>query len=568
MRGNRHELFGKVYDEFLGIPYVHPPTGDLRFEPPLPIVYPWYGVRDATKFGPSCPQNVTKTFNARYYQEGTVYDEDCLYLNVYVPVGYEKKQYYSYSYYHPKLPVMVWLHDGTYIFGSGRLHDPSLLVVKENVIVVTLNYRIGVLGFFNIFNTNTQGNYGLLDQLEALKWVQRNIEYFGGNPNHVTVFGESAGASSVSLHLLSPLSQGLFIRAISQSGVATCPWAIRIAKDTSDAEEFGKRLGCNDLNDLKECLKSKPWQVISQNQPDELTLLTSPVVDKYFMPEYPLNLILSKRLPESKVEYLLGFNKDDGTTSVTPIDQTESTFRLYVQAITTLRFTGQLDKLNSAAIHEYTNFLDTVDVLRWFRSAASVAGDFTFFDCTINVATAWAQAGRKTYLYQFSHLPKFLRVVPKFFGVFHTIERPFMFGRPLYPKGDPASFNFFISKYTDDDRVVASNMVRWWTSFAKYGDPGKEWPQFNIKTKQFLNISVKSKVEGDIKPRSVNFWSKLAFTLATAEGCPSDNQNTKNQHQTEKSNRHGQHDTEKSNKHIQHQSIKSDKYSQRFHMTM
>ncbi|XP_070550993.1 cocaine esterase-like [Ptychodera flava] len=186
---------------FMGIPYAEPPVGDLRFRPPQPKA-PWLGIYNATEVGFACIQRKA----ANPFPEAQ--SEDCLYLNVYSPVTNSTN-----------LPVMVWIHGGGFSRGSATndgMYDGTALAAIGDVIVVSLNYRLFALGFFSTGDEHAPGNYGLLDQLAALKWVQRNIAAFGGDADRVTVFGESAGAISVDYLLLSPMSDGLFHRAILQ----------------------------------------------------------------------------------------------------------------------------------------------------------------------------------------------------------------------------------------------------------------------------------------------------------------------------------------------------------------
>ncbi|PSN44746.1 hypothetical protein C0J52_10743, partial [Blattella germanica] len=229
---------GFKFFSFRGIPYAKPPVGTLRFKAPQPPES-WSGVRDAFKEGHICPQ---KDMVLQEYRG----NEDCLFLNVYTPKdlnvgGGDLK------------PVMVWFHGGGFEKGSGNsdIYGPDFLV-PQDVVVITLNYRLGPFGFLCLDNEEVPGNAGLKDQVMALRWVQQNIKEFGGDPNNVTIFGESAGGASAHYHMLSPLSKGLFHRVISQSGTALCPWALSTtARERS--LRLGKALGC-ETNDDDELL--------------------------------------------------------------------------------------------------------------------------------------------------------------------------------------------------------------------------------------------------------------------------------------------------------------------------
>lgn len=195
------------YYSFKGIPYAEPPVGDLRFRAPRPN-RPWEGVRDATKHGNTCPSGAILG--------GPGGDEDCLFLNIYTRNLKEKR------------PVMVWIHGGSFSGGSGDswIYGPDH-IIDDGVLLVTINYRLGVLGFMSTGDSHAPGNYGLKDMVLALKWIQRNIAEFGGDPDNVTIFGESAGGAAVHYLVLSSETKGLFTRAISQSGSALNPWAFQ-----------------------------------------------------------------------------------------------------------------------------------------------------------------------------------------------------------------------------------------------------------------------------------------------------------------------------------------------------
>ncbi|KAL3288034.1 hypothetical protein HHI36_002486 [Cryptolaemus montrouzieri] len=201
---------GRAFSAFLGIPYAEPPMGELRFKAPVPIK-PWEGILQATKSHPFCPQE-------DYFSAKIIGEENCLFLNVYTPrLPHESKEL---------LPVLVYIHGGAFIFGAAtnENYGPEYLLDKD-LILVTPNYRLGALGFLSTNDDVSPGNYGLKDQSLALKWVNKNIKHFGGDPDSVTVGGVSAGGASSHYQLLSPLNTGLFKGVISQSGISLCNWA-------------------------------------------------------------------------------------------------------------------------------------------------------------------------------------------------------------------------------------------------------------------------------------------------------------------------------------------------------
>ncbi|KAJ8682866.1 hypothetical protein QAD02_018658 [Eretmocerus hayati] len=200
-------ILGQDYYAFKGIPYAKPPVGELRFQDPVPAE-PWDGIRDAKKFSQMCTQT-------DFFTKESIGSDDCLYLNVYA----------KHLEPHSKKPVMVWIHGGGFVNGDGsdETHGPDYLVRKD-IVLVTINYRLGILGFLNLEDEVAPGNQGLKDQVLALQWVRDNIDNFGGNPDNVTIFGESAGGASVHYLAISPLAKGLFHKVISQSGVVFNPW--------------------------------------------------------------------------------------------------------------------------------------------------------------------------------------------------------------------------------------------------------------------------------------------------------------------------------------------------------
>nr|XP_053639153.1 juvenile hormone esterase-like isoform X2 [Cherax quadricarinatus] len=231
-----HSLSGAAFYAYRSIPFAQPPVGDLRFKAPVASLR-WDGVRDGSSEPPLClqPSFITKELQG---------SEDCLYLNVFTPSepGSGRRD----------LPVMVSIHGGAFFCGSASESGPNALLNHDMVLVV-IQYRLGVLGFLSTEDDAIPGNFGLLDQVLALQWVQRNIHHFGGDPQKVTIFGESAGAASVSYHLLSPKSRGLYSQAIMQSGSALNPWAH--GKSRRDlALHVGRTVGCGKLEDSHDLL--------------------------------------------------------------------------------------------------------------------------------------------------------------------------------------------------------------------------------------------------------------------------------------------------------------------------
>ncbi|XP_038210427.1 esterase FE4-like [Zerene cesonia] len=313
LRGNVQRLLdNSEYYSFKGIPYGQAPVGKLRFKAPLPV-QPWQGIRDATEHGPVCPQ-----FNI-YTRQLKAGSEDCLFLNVYTK---------SLN-HNANKAVMVYIHGGAYMFGSGDdiLLGPEFLV-QHDIVLVTINYRLEVFGFLCLDLPEVPGNAGMKDQVLALQWVKNNIQQFGGDANNVTIFGASAGAASATYHLISPLSKGLFHKAIAQSGTCTVDWAQTInAQDR--AFRLCKVLG-KDTRDPKEALDflqnipikdfiRKTYKTMTKDEIHRgLKMHFVPVVEKFhnnaFLFEEPQHLFVAGKA--QNVPLMIGYNNKEGMISV------------------------------------------------------------------------------------------------------------------------------------------------------------------------------------------------------------------------------------------------------------
>lgn len=297
---------GRRYYSFRALPYAEPPIGELRWSPPQPLANGWpRGGVDGRQHNSFCPQY-------DHDENKVVGSEDCLYLNVYTPFlpGETDRL----------LPVLVFIHGGAYTRGAASSHGPQRLMMQD-IVVVTMNYRLGVLGFLSTQSEELAGNYGALDQVAALQWVQRHISEFGGDPSRVTLGGFSAGASFVHLHMLSPLSQGLFHRAIMMSGSGNCLWSVQ-PRPQEVADQLAEDLSCpaSSSQDLKDCLKQKTAQELIQAQTDRFRYVYwpfsyRPVVDAGvreapFLPA-PVRELLA-RPPASAVPVLGGSTRHDG----------------------------------------------------------------------------------------------------------------------------------------------------------------------------------------------------------------------------------------------------------------
>ncbi|XP_037773838.1 cholinesterase 1-like isoform X2 [Penaeus monodon] len=300
---------GRLYYVFRSIPYAEPPVGERRFKPPVPATASG-GVANHLKWAPSCPQ-VAKEKQLRNIKE-MMGEEDCLYLNVFTPSMQENNY-----------PVMVYIHGGAFLTGNASRHNPELFL-DHDIVVVTIQYRLGVLGFLSTEDEALPGNLGLMDQTLALRWVHENIARFGGDVKRVTVCGLSAGAASAHMHLFNPHAKGLFSRAILMSGSALCPWALRKGHRKvamAVGEKFNCQLDPQDASGVEkskrlvECLRSAPLKELVSSFMDfqvwnSLPWETVPRVDGDYLPDHPARLLAQGRFHDASI--VTGVNLHEG----------------------------------------------------------------------------------------------------------------------------------------------------------------------------------------------------------------------------------------------------------------
>jgi len=304
---------GKRVLAFRGIRHVQPPVGPLRFRPPV-FAPKWEEIREAKTNGHMCPQHLATK------PDIWVGDEDCLWLNVFTRDLVVKK----------KRPVVIWIHGGSFSRGSAAEYDPDYLL-DEDIVLVTIQYRLGMFGFLSTETASAPGNYGMMDQVAAMQWVKQNIEAFSGDPGSITIMGQQAGGASVHYHMLSPLTRGLFNRAVSMSGTALCWWA-SIKRPQEKAKRLARLLECpqedqDDMEKLIECVREKPmfdlmnthpnfyqWKHLEQTQ--EPMTAWSPRVDPEaamsFMPQEPIDLMTSGNFQH--IPWIVGVTDDEGAT--------------------------------------------------------------------------------------------------------------------------------------------------------------------------------------------------------------------------------------------------------------
>jgi para-nitrobenzyl esterase len=458
---------------YKGIPFAAPPVGDLRWKPPQPAAS-WQGVKDCTKFGPA-PMGYYSSIFPAYSKPPS---EDCLYLNVWTPAKMTGD----------KLPVMVWFTGGYFRFGEGS--DPKYdgeKLARHGVVVITINYRLGPLGFLahpllsKEDAHNSSGNYGILDQIAALQWVQKNIAAFGGDPNRVTIFGESAGATSVICLMVSPLSKGLFQRAISESMYESSAWSdIRENKYGVPArekmgEQLAKDLGCDTAADAIACMRAKSAQeVMDKGRPPADISVPGynyePCVDGWVIPDIPLNLFEAGK--QQNVPLLIGTNADEWALFHLLYKPTLDSYKKYV---------------NSTFGDKAQQVLTMYPASNDTEAAAADLRVITLYTFTCP-AKAYADAMNNVkspvYFYQFSRVP----LGAKALGAFHGIEINYVFGS-FVPFASPLKADAY---FNDADRTLSDTMMSYWAHFAATGDPNQagltQWPVYDAKSGQYLDL--------------------------------------------------------------------------------
>ncbi|MFL6416174.1 MAG: carboxylesterase/lipase family protein [Bryobacteraceae bacterium] len=437
---------------FKGIPFAQPPTSELRWREPRPAKA-WSGVRDATVFGSPCLQGGAS---------GAKSSEDCLYLNVWTPEWPVKS---------PKA-VMVWIHGGGNFAGSGS--DPTFdgeSLVRHGVLLVTLNYRLGVFGFFAHPELSKQsphhvsGNYGLLDQIQALRWVHENIAKFGGDPRNVTVFGESAGSLDINVLMTSPLSKGLFQRVVGESGPVVAPPTL--AEGEKKGEGIAGRLNVGGENVIEK-LRALTAADIQKNAGQGLALLgptLGVVVDGWLFPQSPMKVFASGK--EQRVGLLLGNNSQELQKPFFPMT---GSLRKAIEE--------QYGLLAARALKAYGVNGDTEPEPdpQFGPILAQWATDSQFRCGTVAELVWHTEAGNSGYQFQFSWPAKGKETL----GAAHGSEVPYVFGTLNSPK------------YNAADRQISAAMQAYWTNFAKTGDPNARslprWSKFDEERRAYIDF--------------------------------------------------------------------------------
>jgi para-nitrobenzyl esterase len=492
------EIIGQALGEhkdvmsFKGVPYAKPPVGTLRWKPPE-NVETWEGIREATAYGTACIQ--PDLFGAWGIHFGKL-SEDCLYLNVWSAANST----------NDRRPVMMWIHGGGNVAGASQLRGTDgEALARQGVVVVSINYRLGIFGYFahpllsKESPYGVSGNYGLLDMIAALKWIQRNIKAFGGDPHRVTIFGQSAGAINISFLMASPFAKGLFHRAIAESGNALAPWGNRHLRErwygNEPTEKQGERivqdLGYSDVADPLTALRALSAEKLVEGSkasmlPSPGKNIFGPVIDGWALPD---DLMTVFEGSQNLVPLMAGSNADEMTIFISkaPFDTIEA-------------YQSMVKKL-------YGKFAD--DVLALYpvnepqdirKSMRDSQGDALFAARTRRLVRAMQKAGQEAYLYYHTMVWPGSRSVA---GAFHGSEIIFVFD----------NVNRSEEPFEEKHLALAKVMSGYWVQFAATGNPNKpgavEWPAYDVRKDQYLEFGEVVRVGQGLKKEKCNFWDNF-----------------------------------------------------------
>jgi len=510
---------------FRGIRHVQPPVGNLRFKPPVETPS-WKGLVEAKSNGHVCPQHLA------HRADTWVGDEDCLWLNVFTRDLDDKKQ----------RPVVVWIHGGSFTKGSAAEYGPEYLL-DEDIVLVTIQYRLGLFGFLSTESASAPGNYGMHDQVAALKWVRTNIKAFSGDPDMVTIMGQQAGGASVHYHILSPITRELFNRAVSLSGSALCWWA-SIKRPQEKAKKLARLVDCpqNDMVKLTECLRGKSvldlmntspnfyeWKHLEQNQ--EPLTAWSPRVDPEvdidsghlsFMPQEPIDIMKSGKF--QRTSWITGITDDEGATRAAPFfadDAGVKDFEEKFEKYGPLMF-GFHDGQSEAPMMNAKKVKDHYfgDKMSTYTLVDAIS-DSAYAHPIETAAEIHAKNGVKVYLYHFgyrgthslNHIkpntdPPTLFQPSTEYGVGNGDDLIYLF--PIHPT---------LFTLSPDEVKFSKTFIDLLISFAKSGvpslpetHPNLEWTTVNVSDVVFKQLNIGNVIEMDKglpNRKRMAFWKEM-----------------------------------------------------------
>jgi carboxylesterase type B len=499
---------GRDFYSFEGIPYAQPPVGELRFELPVPVA-PWEGVLNTTHIRDVCIQ--------WELDDEIAGSEDCLFLNVYSPklpgIGSA-----------PKLPVLFWLHGGSYTIGGGSFYLFSGFMDRD-VVVVSINYRLGPFGFLSTGDEHLPGNYGMWDQVAALNWVQENIEKFGGDKNRVVAVGNSAGAASAILHLLSPASKGLIHGAVAHSGTPICPWAYQ-ENPLSFAKKLAADLNCpTSSQELAECIKKLDAEDVITASHKHVSGVFYPIhyapvveketVAKRFLPDHPIVLLETNQIV-NRVPVMTGVTSNEGIIWYNRInldvefDQNfmDNKFDAFMRLISD--FDGNIPSLSDVVKGLYLSHVDFNNQSEVRKMISEIAGDATFYAGNDETIKLLDRYGLPVYSFVFAHEGNFSLMDilgGTRDGVCHVDDLFYL-------------FDFLPVKYSlnEQDLVTSERMIAMWTNFITKGVPTLEvtqetpvmWERYSSKKPNYLLIDRELSMQtGRFRMEQAELWNSV-----------------------------------------------------------
>jgi para-nitrobenzyl esterase len=492
-------LQGSV-ESFKALPYAAPPVGDLRWKPPQDPSN-WLGVRDGSKFSAACPQQLKDPISGTLSLVGS---EDCLYLNVYRPQGAQG------------LPVILFIHGGHNVTGSAgdaangvAIYDGSEPAQNGNVVVVTINYRLAALGFVSHPALSTEsgygasGNYGYMDQIRALKWVSHNIAAFGGDPNNITLFGQSAGGGGVLVLMVSPLSQGLFHRAIIHSGQFR-------TNDLKTAENLGaslpQKLNCQGAANLLQCMRNRSANDVVLAMPGghpgggsvSGPTLFLPVVDRRILPDLPLKVIRSGDynhvpvLVGSVMEETSWIYEKDSMGINTEEDYHNTVTSDYATATTASQLLGLYPS------GDYPSPRDGYSAPSPRQAFNAISADHWFL-CPAQRLVQALSVHQPEFVGRFFHTHVLSGYYGMTYGASHGFDLLFLFG----------TFGYYQMTPTLDELTLKDNYQKIWMEFVRSGGPGNLWDRYDAARDNYAILNIPMSSGTHLRTKQCDYWYPL-----------------------------------------------------------
>lgn len=476
----------KDLEIFKGIPFAEPPIGDLRFMAPVAKT-PWGGLLNATEYGPCGFQGYS--ILEKYFGKLKPESEDCLNLNIWTPKADDKKR-----------PVMVWFHGGAFIFGGGKnpLYDGSILAQRGDVVVITINYRLGAFGFLYIPEVTI--NAGILDQALALKWIHDNIASFGGDPNNITIFGESAGAYSVVTLPVMPAAKGLFKRVIAESA----PFIdARTSNKISKNLMRGLKIKKGDIDALRKIPPEKIIEVQNKITANDL-LAFRPMIDGKTIPIHPLKAFKNGECQD--IDFMIGSNLEEAKlfTALDPSMMNLSEEEWEKRIFGFLALMGIKADKSKEMVETYRMAREGIYSTANKEIANAIITDMMFRISTIDLLEARSKHQINNYNYMFTW-PS-----PGFggnLGACHAVEIPFVFNRFDIPGMDQ------FCGTGPEARALGEKIIDAWISFARTGNPNHEglpdWPAYDIETRATMSLGKECKIINAAFDKEREVWQGI-----------------------------------------------------------